>query len=195
MPESTTVAVLQSPVSLDEFKAACGRVRDFMEQLAKERGWCSEWHNYLHGIIDAYSDYNREFTWSEYVADGPDTDYMTALDSIRRRVLYFVNEGAITLDTANEAFRSVGLAEHAVPEAVSVQLTGYLPDLAITVTGSADDVVSWAREAVLPAVEKALTSLDRVESVTFTSPQAYLTRTRSPRPTVPEAEIEVPGYH
>jgi hypothetical protein len=147
-PETTAVPAidLDAPVTGEQFHAALQALWDYARTtLADRKSWCSAWVNYARGISERFPEdqdtvtvpalTDAESVPAEWLnetglagqAKRLGERYQAELKQIRARLLYWVNNGNLTLDEANEAFRRMGLPGYTpdpqLPNGYTLQVT------------------------------------------------------------------------
>lgn len=111
----------QYPTTQEGYENAIRILAEFLTDLRAERRWCGEAHRYFQAIMPEYDyndptvpDFNKTPDLDDYdkipaEVWKAETFYPYLLAEIRARVLWYVRHGSTDLDTANDAFRRMGI--------------------------------------------------------------------------------------
>ncbi len=190
---ATTKLDLDAAISRDEYTNSVSNMIEFMEgQLADRHDWCTERWRYFSSIFPEFI----EDTFASKAALQFDTvkhdetqndQYAARLKAARARLLWYVKNGTISLDEANEILEHGGLPMH-TDDKSGVRLHVDLPTMVLNVGG--DDPVEWVRGNMVRLITNALEGKPVDDdsryvpgSVKFDSETAYyVTRTANDKP-------------
>lgn len=126
---------LDAPVTGEQFHAALQELWDYARTtLASTKSWCSDWTSYAGGVssrlpadgdtvtVPALTD--PEAVPASWLSETGAVEqakvlgerYQAELQTIRGRLLYWVNNENLTLDEANEGLRRMGLPVYENPD-------------------------------------------------------------------------------